>query len=374
MIKVLIITHDLSLTGAPKSLLYTFEQISYTEKKDIQFDVVSLSKDGGLATEFHNLGAKISYYSPSKKVPDKPNLRNFIKSKFNLKQESNQFDLSQAKDYHVIYANTVVSLKLGVMLKKNHNHIKLILHVHELKTVIKEFAADLTKFDAYIDAYVVPSQMNMDCLVNDFSIPIKKITMIRETSKLSFEDRKLKETETNFFNVMMCGGAYWRKGDDVFIQVANLVVKQNPNIHFYWVGFQSDERKRVNELDICNFKLENNVFFMGETKTPNDWLSKMDLFFLSSREDPFPLAAIEAGMFGLPICCFANATGLTEVLVDKSYIAPYLDIDKMAEIILRASKNPLDNEEIEIQKNIFNSFNPKEIAYQTKNLISSIVK
>jgi hypothetical protein len=46
----------------------------------------------------------------------------------------------------------------------------------------------------------------------------------------------------------------------------------------------------------------------------------------------------------------------------------------MVEIILKASENPLNREEMEIQKNIFNSFNPKEIAYQTKNLISSFMK
>ena len=80
-----------------------------------------------------------------------------------------------------------------------------------------------------------------------------------------------------------------------------------PNTHFYWVGYFSKERYRVNTADIEKLNLSKNIHLIQETTTPEVWLNQSDLFLLTSREDPFPLAAMEAGLSGLPIICFEKA-------------------------------------------------------------------
>ena len=368
MIKVLVITHELSLSGAPKSLLYTFSEIKNNSNSSITFDVLSLKKDAGLENQFKGLSSCIYYFEPKKEALSK---RNLIKKVLSRKRVSDAFlSIDEISNYDIIYANTIVSLKLAIQLVKKKK-TKLILHIHELNTVLNEFVSNLNDYDSFIDRYIVPSYMNQNCLVDNFNISVDKISVIRETTELVFAEPKTKNNIEKF-NVLMCGGAYWRKGDDIFIQVAKLVVDKNPNVNFYWVGYQSDERSRVNQLDIDNLELKNHVFFVGQTNTPNDWLPMMDLFFLSSREDPFPLAAIEAGLYGIPICCFDKATGISEVIQEKELIAPYLDLNKMAEIILTKSHERVDFSER--QKEVFKSFNVSNIASQTKELIYSVAK
>ncbi len=57
----------------------------------------------------------------------------------------------------------------------------------------------------------------------------------------------------------------------------------------------------------------------------------MDVLALTSREDPCPLAAIEAARHGVPIACFAGSGGTPEVFGDgAATVAPYLDAAAMA--------------------------------------------
>ena len=51
---------------------------------------------------------------------------------------------------------------------------------------------------------------------------------------------------------------------------------------------------------------------MATTAEVHDNYAAMDVFALTSREDPFPLVMLEAGGHGLPTVCFAGAGGAEE--------------------------------------------------------------
>ena len=107
--------------------------------------------------------------------------------------------------------------------------------------------------------------------------------------------------------VIMVGGD-WAKGDDLFLLVAKEVVSRDPSVHFYWLGSQSLERKTVNQGDIDKLAIASHVHFLPHTSTSHDVVKAMDVFALTSRSDSFPLAAIEAGLLGIPIVCFEKAS------------------------------------------------------------------
>jgi hypothetical protein len=92
---------------------------------------------------------------------------------------------------------------------------------------------------------------------------------------------------------------------------------------------------------------------------------------LTSREDPFPLAAIDAGMLGLPIFCFDQATGISEV-IDSRCVVPYLDIETMCQSILSVvnDRNYYDSLS-KANKLAFNEFSPQSISKLTYDLIES---
>ena len=56
-------------------------------------------------------------------------------------------------------------------------------------------------------------------------------------------------------------------------------------------------------------------------------IAAADVFFLSSREDPFPLVALIAAGHGVPILLFSGATGIEHALPQQSYyVASNLDV------------------------------------------------
>jgi glycosyltransferase involved in cell wall biosynthesis len=367
MKNILLITHDTSLSGAPKSTLLVFEQLI---KQGYKITTISLKSGGKLEDRFKDLS--INFYSLDSyfKTPDYSILNRIKRKLFGVKIISDYEKVlneitSFSFDY--IYANTIVTLPLGLQIKKKIN-CKLILHVHELETVISEFYPYLLKDDVYIDTYIVPSELNLKCLTEKFHIPVSKINVIRETSDATIAKEAKIKLNTKI-SILMCGGAYWRKGDDLFLLLAKNILKSNNSIQFYWIGKQSEERRRVNQADIEKLGLNDLVFFIDETENPLEWYLKSDIFMLTSREDPFPLAAIDAGMLGLPIFCFEKATGISEI-IDPRCVIPYLDIELMTQRILELLRNKELLESISLQnsKN-FKKYRPEIIAKEIQTLL-----
>ncbi len=81
--------------------------------------------------------------------------------------------------------------------------------------------------------------------------------------------------------------------------------------------------------------------FLGEREDPVNVIKDFDLFLLTSREDPFPLAAIEMAMLGKPVICFEGATGTEEILkLGGGEIVPYLDTREMALRVIEYYEDP----------------------------------
>jgi glycosyltransferase involved in cell wall biosynthesis len=91
-----------------------------------------------------------------------------------------------------------------------------------------------------------------------------------------------------------------------------------------------------------------------------DYYCAMDVFALTSREDPFPLVMLEAGLSNLPVICFADSGGGPE-FVNKGagLVAPYSN----AEAFSAQLTTLLENVELRTQ---FGS----EAARQVRNVYS----
>jgi glycosyltransferase involved in cell wall biosynthesis len=360
MKKILIITHDTSFSGAPLSLLHIFEWIK-NNSTHYQFDVLCLKQSEGLLSRFKALSCNFfdfSKFSTKIEYPflDKVKSR-FIKVDFISEQE--KFLQTLSCQYDMIYGNTVLALPVISKLKFNNARLKTILHVHELSTVIAEFAPQINQSKAYVDHFIAASELVKQTLILKYSLPKNCITRVYEATKI---EKMPPINKKSIFSVVMVGGAYWRKGDDLFIQLANLL--KNESIHFYWVGFQSEERKRVNSSDIEKLGIRDNITFIQETDRPHEFMQTMDLFVLTSREDPFPLSVLEAGMLGMPIVCFNQGTGIIELQDLPGVIGvDYLDLKQMANQILffksRIENNLFDSE---FHCTSFNQFLPENIS------------
>lgn len=134
------------------------------------------------------------------------------------------------------------------------------------------------------------------------------------------------------------GDLIWRKGPDLFLQVAAAMGGSGEDApHFVWVGGSGRSGMyREAHHDLSALGLDGRVHLVGEQERPGDWYALFDLLALTSREDPFPLAMVEAAQAGTPVVSFAQG-GAPEFLLtaggDVGVIVPMLDVASMASTI-----------------------------------------
>jgi glycosyltransferase involved in cell wall biosynthesis len=96
--------------------------------------------------------------------------------------------------------------------------------------------------------------------------------------------------------------------------------------------------------------LADQVTFIGEVSDMEPFYALADAFFLSSRLDPLPNVSIDAAMRGIPIVCFAAASGIAEILIKDPLTAhgvvPHLDAEAASQFIARIAEDANEAAEI----------------------------
>jgi glycosyltransferase involved in cell wall biosynthesis len=219
----------------------------------------------------------------------------------------------------------------------------IIQHVHELsyasevlqvKEALKESVSKTYRF-------IAASEAVAKFLTDEIYVPADKIIIIHEfpvsTSGIVSPSNSLRIREKYGISmddsvIGMCGTPEWRKGVDLFVQLARTLREKQGGrkYHFLWIG--GNKGQLLESLhDIRLARIESCIHFIGDVEFPFDYYGVMDLFALTSREDPFPVAMLEAASCGLPIICFDHAGGAPEFVgQDAGKIVPYLDIPGMA--------------------------------------------
>jgi glycosyltransferase involved in cell wall biosynthesis len=280
------------------------------------------------------------------------------------------------KKYDIIYANSILSLPLANEIKiKNQFHPKLLVHVHELNSIIRLFNIDLNKYKSNVDCFIAVSQAVFKNLEEEWSINPERIELVYEASDIKPFDTRLNNNRR--FIIGASGHVHWRKGYDIFIYVAAFIQKhyQQYDMDFVWVGEISHENKIIVDEDIRKLGLTGKVFFKGNEINPFQTYSDFDIFLLPSKEDPFPLVCIEVGLMGKPIICFEKATGTAEMVqMGGGYVVPYLDIEAMAEKVIEYYNNrDLIKKHGDANINLFARFKPEVICPEYYKILSRLV-
>jgi nitrogen regulatory protein PII len=105
-----------------------------------------------------------------------------------------------------------------------------------------------------------------------------------------------------------------------------------PTARFVWIGPPATDAVGEHATTI---KGTSNISFIGERQNVFDYFSIGSAFFLSSREDPFPLVALEAADAGLPIVCFADAGGMPDFVGHScGQTVPFEDVEAAATALI----------------------------------------
>lgn len=119
-----------------------------------------------------------------------------------------------------------------------------------------------------------------------------------------------------------CGTAEERKGVDLWETAATKVREALPDadLRFVWVGAADDVRPGV-------------VEFLGPVDNPYPHLKRFDLLVLPSRDDPFPLVVLEAMLLGTPVVAF-DVGAVREQVGDAGVMVAAEDTTAMAEAVI----------------------------------------
>jgi glycosyltransferase involved in cell wall biosynthesis len=343
MSKILFIGHEATRTGAPFVLLHLLRWLKANTNVGFQ---LLLLRGGELEPEFAEV-SRVSVLASGKDNIIRKALRHY-----GIHRDGSHKHLSLLKKTLVgegvglIYSNTAVNGHVVASLAGAGRPV--ITHVHELEYALEHgIGVERTRLmKESTSHYIAVSECVRKNLVENHLIPEDKIDLIYEFIPVQVVDsdrktavrRKIRRElgiPGDDFIVGACGTIDWRKGSDLFVQLASLMRQHQVDrpVWFVWLGGALEGLVYYQlRHDIKLLGLENNVRFLGARADSLKYLCAFDVFVMTSREDPFPLVCLEAASVGVPIVCFDKAGGTRELVDgDSGYVVPYLDLAAMAD-------------------------------------------
>ncbi|WP_162199193.1 glycoside hydrolase family 99-like domain-containing protein [Methanoculleus sediminis] len=325
--KVLVVSHDAHFHGAQMLALNLVKRLKYQFK----FDVYVLLKSGGcLESEFEK---HAHIFNVEREYSTKKSLEALV-------------DDLVIRGVSVAICNTVVTGDIvELLVRKNIRTISLI---HELPELIKEYKMErnaelISKFADYVifpSGYVKSLFETVSKIDENRSVVAPQGLFFKNPYK-SRVDAARKDLRDAFSLpedaqvVLAVGYADYRKGVDIFVEVAKKVIQTNPRVYFLWVGHHDISFIDPVLNEVAKSNLEDRIRFVGKKEDDRDvFYAGADLYLLTSREDPFPSVVLEAMDVGLPVIGFRDAGGFQDIVTsDTGILVPNQDIESMVDAV-----------------------------------------
>jgi glycosyltransferase involved in cell wall biosynthesis len=347
--EVVVASHQASRTGAPIVLLHFIE---WLRRADVANVSVVIDAGGPLEGSFQDLAPTLVLAPDGRpsllamgevalRRRERPGAANTLRS---LRQRPVR---RWARRADVVYINSIVAADLARCAPPG---ARVVLHVHELELGTLHGlipGTDWNDLDRRIDLYVAAADCVRDHLVRNLGVADERIVVHKEFIDVD----AVRATRPRLGRsagpiVGACGTLEWRKGPDLFVQVAARVHKRRPDARFVWLGGSPEATPDI-ERDARVLGLAESLRVLPPTDDPLPVLGSFDVLALTSREDPFPLVALEASALEVPVVTFADNGGLQELLTPETgRLVPYLDLDAMADAIVELLDDTAERERI----------------------------
>ena len=326
-INILMVLHDLSLTGAP---IVGFNQAKYL--KDCGNDVTIISpKYGPLSKDIKKSKIELIIF----------NFNDTLFLKDGLLKNENSDSVLDIRKYDSVIFNSLASkwdyidLFDPIKSKFLNVHESISLHDcfkslnHKYKDSQKNTIKTLIKFNSII--FQSKNSMNIfdptnllnNKLLIPGSLPYEKIRKF-----IANNDKNKLRLKYNFdikdFLISNIGTVCQRKGQDIFIKAALKILKNNTNfvnVKFLIVGDNDSTYSEYIKKDIPN-KYYDHFIFIKETNDIYDYYLLSDLFVCTSYQESFPMVVLLAMAFDLPIIS-TNVNGIPEMISSDNSMLYY---------------------------------------------------
>lgn len=315
-LRILVISHDACLAGAQNVTLRTIRQWKRLGVRHVRIVCV---QGGVLRDEFARLYPTVVLDEYAAEKDKRQAILNAA-----------QFDAGTAS---VVYSSTVVNGPVLAWLKPLG--MPIVTHAHELQKSIERWAPGpvMEATIKHTDHFLAAAPSIRDNLRERHGIDGNKVDVVAahiecDPRGVEAENsdvlRKKCLAEPGDILVVACGTTDWRKGPDLFCEIAARAIAEQPNLRFAWIGGDAQFGSTQPHWETISHR----VCFLGTQDNARDFFSIAQIFLLCSREDPMPLVALEAASAGLPVICFAGAGDIPVSLgSDAAIIVPMEDVD-----------------------------------------------
>lgn len=370
--RIVLVSHDMRLGGAPLALYNLAKELQIGHGYQVQ--VITL-QDGPRVIDFTVLGCQVHLlnccFSYTEELPQR--VKDLVA------------ELAQ-QGFDRVVANTTISGALTALFKE-HN-MRVVTLVHEMPDLMQQMdiLENARQLAVHSDAVVFGGRTARDQFPFLDSIEPESCVLLGQGSTMPLYDGEResahKELLTRLslpddaFVVLGCGLGEPRKGTDFFADTLVEVARTHENIFFVWIGSFVVDNFQKKILDILQANnLQERFIDVPFTKQLAPYLIGADLFFLCSREDPFPTVVLDAMRSGLPCLTFAGNGGAEEMLGEgRGLIVPLCAIPAAAEAIIAFSgKTPQERIRFSVEaQNYATEFTPERYATEILSLFEKM--
>jgi hypothetical protein len=283
--KILVITHEASLGGAPILLLRLMRLL---KDEGYIFNTLVM-QDGPLYKEFDAISDVCVVY----KKPAKKSVRDRIKARILDNTSSNDFK-KLLKEVDIVLNNTIVN-GLVIELINSYSNIPIITYVHELEMVTNHLVNkdSVKKTYKLSKFFFVPCKAVHNFLAEDLKISATDIYQLNYylPDPINFTTKKNADERNKEFIVGAVGAVDWRKGSDVFLQIAVLVSVLRPydNIQFKWLGARANHIETDKAVFDLNKIASNNIEILYNNSDTSFFLILLIYYWLHRVKTLIPL-------------------------------------------------------------------------------------
>lgn len=326
---VVILGHAADRTGPP---IYLLQLLRAMDRRGLRLTVVLL-RGGELLDELRELAEVRVVGEPVDPAIASPG--RIAEEPARLHARRSQ--LADLRDLSLVIVNTAWSIHALPWLPPGSHPVVSV--VHELGAGV----ADLLEPEPLAllldsDRFVAGCRAVVAMLTDVHHVPADRIDLLPYGVEIGSTEvvaahRGVLGADPSSFLVVAAAVADRRKSPDLFVHLAATARRRRPDIPwaFRWIGANwGDERLADAHADRELLDATQLVRFVPPTTLLREWLAAGDVFVLPSREDAFPLAAVEAALAGVPILCFRSGGIGDLVRDDAGAMVTYPDLEAMA--------------------------------------------
>lgn len=322
----LLVSHTSNLNGAERSLL----ELAYGLKNNHKDILVLCPNHGLLVEKLRQLDIPVFI----KQLPDfdlRPRYL-FIFLFFWIPNILWFCYFLKTKQIKCVYNNTIVNLYTpwATFLTRT----PCLWHIREIRKERRGRLLFVFLFKYLVDMVVFNST---DTMLGYYSKPCKHWFVVYNGVAVSshLPTRQPKELITLGY----IGQLIPHKRPELFIQIVKAIHQKRPHIQAIIAG---DGASRLSlEHLVQVMELQNVVTFLGYVMDTKEVYNQIDIFILTSAQEPFGRVLIEAMANGIPVVA-SNVGGVSEVVQHNvtGYLVPDNDLDAFVQAVTTLIENP----------------------------------